>query len=262
MYRMSKNHSSVILRKLFVASICIFAGAAASLAQNRSSSSPPEQSRQTVTLRPVDTGRSAVTFDLSAVAGNSHAEVGRFRIKTNLLYAGAAMTPNLALELGLGARTSIEASAGYNGWNNLWDFSETGPDWDLDNNYKSRLDHIFGKVEFRYWLRNRFKGHFFGVSAFYTDYRVGDIKVPLLFERQFDYNGYGMGASLSYGYSWRLSRAFALEFTLGGGVAMLEYDKSLIEADSQDFRLIDSIRFRKKYLGPTNAGIKLVFTIR
>lgn len=295
MYRMNQNHCSGLLRKLFIVSICIVAGATASFAQNSSSYSSPEQlqqeierlqrmleirqqmlqqeepqttaparqSQQPVTLRPVDTGLSVVTFDLGAVVGQrSTTQPGRFQIKTNLLYAGATMTPNLAFEFGLGAHTSIEVSVGYNGWQNLWDYAETGPDWDLNNKYKSRIDHVFGKVEFRYWLKDRFKGHFFGAGAFYTDYRVGDLKIPLLFDRQFEYNGYGVGTAISYGYSWRISRIFAMEFTVGGGFAMLEYDKNLIEADSESFSLIDPIRFRKTYLGPTNAGIKLVFTIQ
>ncbi len=265
MYRMTPYHSQGFFRKFLTASICALAGAATSFAQNSTYSSPQSpQSRspQSVTLRPVDTGKSVVTFDLSAISGNSSADPGRYRIKTNLLYAGAAMTPNLAFEYGLGERTSIEASVGYNGWHNLWDFSDTGPNWDINNSYKSRLDHIYAKVEFRYWLRDRFKGHFFGVGAFWADYRVGDLKIPLLFDREFDYNGYGVGAGISYGYVWRLSKLFALEFTVGGGIAMLEYDKSLIEADSEGFSLIDPIRFRKTYLGPTNAGIKLVFTIK
>ncbi len=262
MYRTNPNNGSNILRVFFITSICIFACATASLAQNRSFFSP-EKPQQPVGLRHVDTGQSTVAFDPGASAGSKFsASLGRFQIKTNLLYAVAALAPNLAFELGLGRRTSIEVSAGYNGWQNLWDFAETGPDWDLNNKYKSRLDHVFGKVEFRYWLKDRFKGHFFGVGAFYTDYHVGDLKIPLLFDRQFDYNGYGVGAGLSYGYSWRISRLFAMEFTIGGGFAMFEYDKSLIEADSEGFRLIDPIRFRKTYLGPTNAGIKLVFTIQ
>ena len=224
---------------------------------------PQPSPQQPIRLRPVDTGQSVASFDLGGTADRKlSSRPGRFQIKTNLLYAGAAMAPNLALEFGLGRRTSIEVSAGYNGWGNLWDYSKTGPDWDPDNRYKSRLDHIFGKIEFRYWLRNRFKGHFFGVGTFYTDYHIGDIKIPLLFDRQFDYNGYGVGAGLSYGYSWRMSRVFAMEFTLGGGIAMLRYDKSFIEADNETFRLIDTIRFRKIYLGPTYAGIKLVFTIK
>ena len=296
MYRVKPHHSFGILRKLLFASICIFAGVTASFAQNTSlspeqlrqeierlqkqlelqeqmqgqqgysqasSARPSPQSQQSVSLRPVDTGQSAVSFNLSAITGgNSSTRPGRFQFKTNLLYAGAAMTPNLAIEFGLGRHISVELSAGYNGWHNLWDYSNTGPDWDLNNIYKTRLDHIFGKIEFRFWLRDRFKGHFFGISGFYTDYHVGDLYIPLLFDRQFDYNGYGMGASLSYGYSWRLSKIFALEFSLSGGYAMLEYDKSFIEADSEGFRLIDTIRYRKTYLGPTGAAIKLVFTIK
>ena len=235
------------------------------------------QTQQSVTLRPMDTGRNAVTFsiggggvDRSAGAGrrdsgrkySSDGITDRFAIKTNLLYAGATLTPNLGFEFGLGRRTSLELSAGYNGWTNLWDYSNAGPDSDLRNHYKRRLDHIFGKIEFRYWFRDRFNGHFVGANVLYSDYNVGELKVPLLFDKEYDYNGYAYGGALSYGYLWRLSRHLAMEFTVGAGVVVLEYDKSFIEADETGYNLIDPVPYRKTYFGPTSAGIKLVFTIK
>ncbi len=159
-------------------------------------------------------------------------------------------------------------TAGYNGWGNLWDHSgggpdyTGGPDYDLNNSYKRRLDHVFGKAEFRYWLGDRLDGHFFGLGAIFADYHVGDLKIPLLFEKEYDYDGVAFGGALSWGYTWRFHRRWALEFSLGAGVAMLEYNKSLIEADSEGVNLIDLARFRKTYFGPTNAAVKLVFVIR
>ena len=211
--------------------------------------------QQAVTLRPVDTGRSVVTFNLGGT-------LDRFAIKTNLLYAGATLTPNLGFEIGLGGRTSIELSGGYNNWHNLWDNAATGPDFDLNNNYKRRLDHIFGKIDFRYWFGERFDGHFLGAGVFYTDYNVGDMKVPLLFEREYDYNGNGFGGVISYGYLWRWSSHWAMEFSIGAGIAALEYDKSLIETDGDKYQLVQTLRYRKTYAGPISAGIKLVFTIK
>ncbi|MEG1935625.1 MAG: DUF3575 domain-containing protein, partial [Rikenellaceae bacterium] len=38
-------------------------------------------------------------------------------IKTNLLYGAAAYTPNLGLEIGLGRKTTLDISGGYNPWN-------------------------------------------------------------------------------------------------------------------------------------------------
>lgn len=215
-------------------------------------------SAQEVSLRPVDTGRSVVTFDL----GGDNEAAGRFAIKTNLLYAGATLTPNLGFEFATGGRTSVELSAGYNDLEKLWDDAASGPEWDINNNYKTRLKHIFGKAEFRYWLRQRLGGHFVGAGLFYGDYNVGDLDIPLLFEREFDYNGNLYGASLSYGYLWRWNNLLAMEFNLGFGVAMMRYRKSFIEGNTESYELSNTITFRKTYAGPTAAGIKLVFTIR
>ncbi len=246
------------LKGLFFVSACVLMSTTVSIAQNSAAGSGPAQ--QTVKLRPVDTGRSVVTFNIGGVKKpryDSH-----LAIKSNLLYAVAALSPNLALEIGTSAHTSIEVLAGYNGWGNLWDHSDSGPDYDLDNHYKRRLNHVFGKAEFRYWLKGRFDGHFFGAGVFFADYHAGDLEIPLLFEREYDYDGVAYGGTLSWGYSWRFHRYWALEFGLGFGVAVFEYNKSLIEADSTGFNLVDLSRFRKTYFGPTNASVKIVFVIR
>ncbi len=227
----------------------------------------PQAPRGPVTLRPIDTGRNAVTFTIGGGEKTkaSFGDTPRFAIKTNLLYAGATLSPNLSFEAGLGPRTSIEVSAGYNGWTNLWDNGGegTGPDYDLNNNYKRRLDHIFGKAEFRYWFKERFRSHFVGANVFYADYNVGELGVPLLFEgKQVDYDGNAIGGGFTYGYLWRWSKSWAMEFSLGAGVAIMEYDKSFIEAESDKFTLIDTNPYRKTYFGPTSVGIKLVFTIK
>jgi hypothetical protein len=237
---------SGISRKLLLMSICIMGGGAAALAQ-------------TVTLKPVDTGRSVVTFDLGA-----NSAPGRYALKTNLLYAGAALTPNLGFEFGSGGRMSLELSVGYKprGAGYLWDKAATGPEWDIVNNYKTRLDHIFGRVELRRWFNEPFRGHFLGVNVFYGDYTVGDLAVPLLFERQFHYRGNVSGGAVSWGYLWRWSDHVGMEFTLSGGVALMNYDKSFIEGSTESWELVGAIDFRKTYIGPTAAGLKLVFMLK
>ncbi len=123
-------------------------------------------SGSSITLRPVDTGRSIVTFSL----GNSGTFLdGRFAIKTNILYAIGLQTPNLALEYSIGERSSVEATIGYNGWGNLWDNSETGPAYDPNNNYKKRLDHFLVKAEYCYWFRGIFDGQFVAGGLFYSN---------------------------------------------------------------------------------------------
>ena len=217
-----------------------------------------QQSQNAVTLRPVDTGESAVTFSI----GDSSLPSGHVAIKTNLLYLAGAMTPNLGLDISLGGRTTIGLVGGYNKWSNLWDYSVTGPEYDKSNLYKRSLDHIFGKVEFRYWFDRRFKGHFLGVHAFYADYlRVGELNLPPVFEKQYEHAGNLYGGALSYGWFWRWTRHWGMEFNLGLGVAIIEYERNFIEIVDGGFNLVNPSRSRKTYIGPTNIGISLTFTI-
>jgi hypothetical protein len=230
----------------------------------------PQQPGQPVVLQPFDTGRSVVTFNLGGMEtrrrdrpSTATTTPGRFRIKTNLLYAGATLSPNLSFEYGLGPRTSVEVSVGYNGWHNLWDNVDTEMNGAVQivNSYKRRLDHVFGKAEFRYWLSERFRGHFFGAGALFADYSVGQLDVPLLFEKEYQYDGNALGGALTYGYLWRLHNRWAVEFSLSGGIVAMQYDKSPILLRTDSYELQTPLRYNKTYFGPTGAGIKLVFTI-
>lgn len=216
-----------------------------------------------VTLRPFDTGRSVVTFNLGD--NKPDRSDGRLVVKTNLIYAAVAQSPNLSFEYGLGPRTSVEVAVGYNGWHNLWDNAEMESAEDgkvqVMNSYKRQLDHLFLKAEYRYWLRERFSGHFFGAGALFADYRVGQVDLPLLFEKEYEYEGKAWGAALTYGYVWRWNPRWAVEFSLSGGLVKLEYDKSVIELQTDSYRLQGKMAYAKTYFGPTAAGIKLVFTI-
>jgi hypothetical protein len=228
-------------------------------------------------LYPKTTGRS-ISFDLRGVRDRNRTQnrnlaptprrtttVGgeRFAVKTNLPYLFGAQTPNVAFEWAFGPRSSIEAAVGLNKWGNLWDFSETGPENDPSNFYKRRLDHFFLRADYHRWLREPFRGHYFGGGVFYAKYRVGEVTFPGLFEKPFDYWGNVFGASLSYGWMWRFAPRWAAEFSLGLGVAIMPYDKSSIQTslEGTDFVLTDPTRYTKTYIGPTAVGVKLVFFI-
>ncbi|MDR2938671.1 MAG: DUF3575 domain-containing protein, partial [Prevotellaceae bacterium] len=111
----------------------------------------------------------------------------RVALKTNLLWWAARGTFNGAIEGGVGKKTSLELSGGINRWN------LKGTE---ENNKK--LAHWVVKPEFRYWLCERFNGHFFGLHAIYAQYNVGGYDVPLLFEKEYRYEGDAYGAGLSY----------------------------------------------------------------
>lgn len=203
-----------------------------------------------VSLLPIDTGRSVV-FHIGRGAG----ALDRLSIKTNLLYA-ATMTPNLAIEVGLSRKFTLEVAAGYNGWGNFWDFTTSEPDVIAQRQF----DHILGKAEGRWWFRERFDGHFLGVHALWADYKINGMEVPLLFEKDYRYNGNAVGAGLSWGYAWRWSDRFGMEFNLGAGVVSMRYDKYLCTTDCSGNAEVH--KYRKTYFGPTSAGVKLFFMLK
>lgn len=166
-------------------------------------------------------------------------------IKTNLLYA-ATLTPNLGIEFGLGKKATLELSGGNNRWKR---------DGDEDDNKK--LVHWTIKTEARYWLCERFNGHFFGAHLFYSKYNIGGYKIPMLFDKEYRYEGDAFGAGVSYGYHWMWSKRWGMEFNLGVGVASLDYKKKDCEKCGSTVG-----DYKKTYFGPTSAGIKLMFIIK
>lgn len=174
-------------------------------------------------------------------------ELPSLAVKTNLLYDAALLTPNLSVEIGLGKRTTLEVGGSYS-WKGLNGRS-------LENN-KKRV-HMILKPEFRYWLCERFDGHFFGVHALYTRYNIGTTRVPMLFESKYRYDGHGFGGGITYGYHWAFAKRWGLEFAVGVGVVQMNYDRFDCAACSTE-----SQPMKKTYFGPTNAAINLVFLIK
>lgn len=72
-------------------------------------------------------------------------------VKTNLLY-DASSTINLGTEIGLSPKWTLDLSANYNGWT----FSEN-----------KKWKHWLAQPEARYWLCERFNGHFVGAHLEY-----------------------------------------------------------------------------------------------
>jgi hypothetical protein len=169
-----------------------------------------------------------------------------FAVKTNLLWWAARGTFNLGGEIGLGKRTSLEFSGGINRWNLKGD----------DENNK-KLTHWILKPEFRYWLCERFNGHFLGLHAIYAQYNVGDMEVPLLFEKEYRYEGIAYGGGINYGYHLPLSKRWGLELTAGVGVARMDYTQ--LDCPKCGSEVGD---VKKTWFGPTELGVKLIFMIR
>ena len=170
-------------------------------------------------------------------------------VKTNLLYSALTLTPNIALEIGVGKRTSIEIAGSYNPWNLK---GKAG-----DNKKKV---HYLIKPAFRYWLAERFNGHFVGAHLLFAQYNIGGYSLPMLFGKQskmFRHQGSAYGMGLAYGYLLKINKRWAAEFNIGAGYLQMRYDKYDCESCG---KLYENGK-TKNYFGPTEAGIKMVFLI-
>lgn len=159
-----------------------------------------------------------------------------FAIKTNVAYWAVAVA-NLGVELALGERYSLDVPFVYSPYTVATDF---------------RFRFMTVQPEFRYWLKNQFKGHFLGA---HLHAGVFNVSVDKKTRYQSPKGFYGMG--LSYGYSLALPRHWALEFTIGAGYVYTRYDVY--------YNIPNGARYKKDipyhYWGITRAGIGLVYTL-
>jgi hypothetical protein len=172
-----------------------------------------------------------------------------FAIKTNLLYTGLTLSPNIAVEIGLKKHTSIEFAASYNPWN-----IEGKPG---DN---KKMVHYLLMPEFKYWLKERFNGHFFGTHLLFSQYNIGGYNLPMLFGKhsdQFRHEGMALGGGFNYGYHRALNSFLAIEATVGVGYLYNKYD----QYDAPRCGCIKLKDVQKNYFGPTNLAVSLVFTL-
>lgn len=167
-------------------------------------------------------------------------------VKTNLLY-DASSTINLGTEIGLSPKWTLDLSANYNGWT----FSE-------NKQWKNWLV----QPEARYWLCERFNGHFLGAHLVGGIYNIGNLDADFkLFGTDFGslknyrYEGWMIGAGIGYGYQWLLSRHWSLEAEIGVGYIYTRADKygcahcgDKVEDDEPHH-----------YVGPTKAAISLIY---
>lgn len=79
-------------------------------------------------------------------------------VKSNVLYDATA-TVNLGVEVAFNKHWSLDISGNYNGWDIVSDKS-----W----------KHWMIQPEGRYWLHEKFNGHFFGVHGIYMDYDISN----------------------------------------------------------------------------------------
>lgn len=163
-------------------------------------------------------------------------------LKNNLLY-DLALAPNIEIELPIGRRWSLNTEYKCPWWSN----TEKGFCYQL----------LSGGVEVRFWLGNRKKhdrltGHFLGAYAEGGTY-------DFQFDEEKGYRGdYYTASGITYGYTHRLARHLAIEFSLGIGYLTTEYRKyTTYEGD-----LIWTSTGRYHFMGPTKAKVSLVWLIK
>lgn len=173
------------------------------------------------------------------------ADAQQFALKTNALYWATA-TPNIGLEVGLGKRTSIDLSAGYNPFT-------------LNRELNQKVKHWSVMPEFRYWFCESFQGHYLGVHTGYMFYNVGGIKIPFQSaESKLNrYQGWVTGLGVAYGHTWILGERLNLELSVGLGYAYTNFDV---------YECKNCGKYKgpgeKHYVGPTKLAINLIYIIK
>jgi len=181
-----------------------------------------------------------VTLSLSSVGFTQDVA-----IKTNLI-GDALLSPNIGVEFGVAPQWTVDIPVSFNGWSindRLW-------------------KHWYVQPEARYWLCDKFAGHFVGFHVHGGQYNVGgfDGKIKFLntdFRRLADsrFQGWFAGAGISYGYAWILGRHWNLEAEIGFGWSYTHYDRFECMGCG---RKVESGKAHN-YVGPTKAALNLVY---
>lgn len=170
---------------------------------------------------------------LFACGGLTTASAQNWAVKTNLAY-WATTTINLGTEVALGQRITLDIAGAYNPFT-----------------YGENKKLLFWGVqpELRFWTCRKFDGHFFGVHGHYAQYNGGWNK--------YRYDGWLVGAGVSYGYQWILGNRWNLETEIGVGYARLDHDKYLRQFCGKFIK-----HDTKNYFGPTRLSISFVYILK
>lgn len=168
-------------------------------------------------------------------------------VKTNLLDDAVLLTANVGVEVGLEPKWTLEVSGNMNAWE-----LSGGKEW----------KHWLVQPEARYWLCQRFAGHFVGAHLLGGQFNIGNVDIPFKFLgtnfkelKDYRWQGWMAGAGVAYGYTWILDRRWSLEGEIGIGWIYSRYDT---------YRCANCGKKVKKntphnYLGPTKAAINIIY---
>lgn len=167
------------------------------------------------------------------------ADAQQWAVSTNALY-WCAVTPNLGVEYAFNPKMSVAATVQYNPFT-------------FGNNRK--LKHVMGNLEYRYWLSEAFKGHYFGLNGVAGEFNFGNLPIGALKDYRFEGNIYGGG--LSYGYQWIVSNRVNIGAEIGLGYWAMDYDKFFCQTCGER---ID--HYKSNYFGPTKIGINIIYLLK
>lgn len=167
-------------------------------------------------------------------------------VKSNIL-SDAFLNPNVGIEVAVAPKWSVEAVGEFNGWT---------------LSHGRRWKHWSIQPEARYWLCNTMDGHFFGAHIHGGQYNIGGIHNGINFlgtdfSKLSDYRfqGWFIGAGLSYGYAWVLNRNWNIEGEIGLGYSYTRFDQFPC---AQCGKAVETNR-PHNYVGLTRAAINLVY---
>lgn len=161
-------------------------------------------------------------------------------IKNNVLWDGATV-PNAGGEFALATHWTLD----------VWGAVDA-----LDYGDDMQLKLYLLQPELRYWPCQKFEGSFWGLHVHGAHFNVGMFPFISSLERTV-YRGNLYGAGLSYGYHFPLGKRWGLEMTVGVGYAYIDYQKYYCTYCAEPRG-----KGVKHYLGPTRAGISLIYLIK
>lgn len=169
----------------------------------------------------------------------SHADAQQWAISTNGLYWMTA-TPNIGVEYSFHQKMSAVVSGAYNPFT-------------FKNNRK--MKHWLVQGEYRYWLSESFKGHYWGTHMSGGVFNFGNLPMGALKKYRFEGSAYGAG--FTYGYQWLVSNRVNVGVDIGLGYTHFNYTKYYCPTCGER---IES--YKSDYFGPTKIGVSIIYLLK
>lgn len=166
--------------------------------------------------------------------------------KTNLLYDATA-TVNLGVEFAVAPKLTIDISGNFHPW-----ILPGG----------RRLTHLLVQPELRWWIKERFKGHFVAFNVLAADYNAGNIPNNITIMGRslsalgrYRLDGKAFGAGVAYGYAFRVGKRLNIELEAGLGYISSKFDAYRLDADESLYAENSTVQ----YFGPTKGALNIVY---